>query len=74
MLSLPPLHSRMQVVRTLHRCFLYDTGAAGSARFLDDARFQRLLPPLVAHLDLQPPAGIAAVLKADGDAGNSLLY
>lgn len=57
-----------QVIRALHRCFLYDTGAGGAARFLDDARFQRLLPPLVAHLGLRPPAALAAALEADGAA------
>ncbi|KAL4423978.1 hypothetical protein ABPG75_001279 [Micractinium tetrahymenae] len=59
---------RLKVVRALHRCFLYDTGAAGAARFLDEARFQRLLSPLVAHLGLQPPAAVAAALEADGVA------
>lgn len=57
---------RLKVVRALHRCFLYDTGAGGTARFLDDARFQRLLPPLVEHLGLRPPPALAPALEADG--------
>ncbi|PRW61623.1 hypothetical protein C2E21_0211 [Chlorella sorokiniana] len=57
---------RLKVIRALHRCFLYDTGAGGAARFLDEARFQRLLPPLVAHLGLRPPAALAPALEADG--------
>lgn len=60
-----------QVIRALHRCFLYDTGAGGAARFLDDARFQRLLPPLVAHLGLRPPTALAAALEADGAADSA---
>lgn len=65
----PPPFPPPQVVRALHRCFLYDTGAAGAGRFLDEPRFQRLLPPLVAHLGLQPPPAVAPALEADGTAG-----
>ncbi|KAL4421861.1 hypothetical protein ABPG77_001343 [Micractinium sp. CCAP 211/92] len=59
---------RLKVIRALHRCFLYDTGAAGAGRFLDEPRLQRLLPPLVTHLGLQPPPAVAAALEADGAA------
>ena len=64
----PPLPPPSQVIRALHRCFLYDTGAGGAARFLDEARFQRLLPPLVQHLGMRPPASLAPTLEADGAA------
>ena len=61
---------RLKVIRALHRCLLYDSGAAaGGARFLDDQRFLRLLPPLVAHLGLRPPASLAPALQADGLVG-----
>lgn len=51
--ELAPLDSllRLQVIRALHRCFLYD--ATG---FLDEARFDRILGPLVAQLHWEPPA------------------
>ena len=62
-------HACPQVVRALHRCFLFDTGAGGAPRFLDEPRFQRLLPPLVAHLGLRPPAGLAAALELDARTG-----
>ena len=47
------------MVRALHRCFLYDT-----VKFLDEPRFERVLPPLVAHLALAPPPAAAPVLEA----------
>ncbi|GAB4814939.1 hypothetical protein N2152v2_001985 [Parachlorella kessleri] len=50
---------RFQVVRALHRCFLYDT-----VKFLDEPRFERVLPPLVAQLALAPPPAAAAALEA----------
>jgi hypothetical protein len=60
-------------LRALHRCLLYDTGAAGAARFLDEPRFQRLLPPLVAHLGLAPPPAAAAAMEPDHESGGCWL-
>lgn len=47
----------MQVVQCLHSCFLYDT-----VSFLDEARFHRLLPMLVAQITAQPPAAVSQQL------------
>lgn len=47
----------MQVVQSLHSCFLYDT-----VSFLDEARFHRLLPMLVSQLAAQPPAAVSEQL------------
>lgn len=47
----------MQVVQSLHSCFLYDT-----VSFLDEARFHRLLPMLVSQLAAQPPAAVSQQL------------
>lgn len=47
----------MQVVQCLHSCFLYDT-----VSFLDEVRFHRLLPMLVAQLAAQPPAAVSEQL------------
>jgi U3 small nucleolar RNA-associated protein 10 len=57
---------RLKVVRALHRCFLYD-----SVSFLDEARFSRLLDPLVAQLHAPPPPHLLAILEqgAEGEAG-----
>ena len=49
----------MQVVQSLHSCFLYDT-----VSFLDEARFHRLLPLLVAQLVAQPPTAVSALFGA----------
>ena len=49
----------LQVVQSLHSCFLYDT-----VSFLDEARFHRLLPMLVSQLAVQPAAAVSAVLAA----------
>lgn len=51
---------RLRVVRALHRAFLYDAPPGSEGRLLDEASFERLLPPLVAQLSLQPPAGRTA--------------
>eukprot|EP00798_Chlamydomonas_sp_ICE-L_P013554 gene13554-19425_t len=50
---------RCRVVRALHRCFLYD-----SVTFLDQDRFERLLPALVSHLDIEPPAHLSKLLAS----------
>ena len=49
----------LQVVRALRQCFTGD-----SVGFLDEARFERLLPPLVAQLAGMPCEDIAPVLAA----------
>ena len=49
-----------QVLRALHRCFLYDT-----VSFLDEARFQRLLPPLIAQLGAEPPQQMLNAMADD---------
>lgn len=41
-------HCRILAVRALHRCFLYDTSG-----FLDEARFERLMAPLVSQLQVE---------------------
>lgn len=61
--------ARMRAVRALHRCLLHDT-----VSFLDQDRFQALLPPLVAQLDAAAPADVLPVLAeqcaaADLEAG-----
>jgi U3 small nucleolar RNA-associated protein 10 len=61
--------ARMRALRALHRCLLHDT-----VSFLDQDRFQVLLPPLVAQLDAAAPADVLPVLAeqcaaADLEAG-----
>ncbi len=48
-----------QVVRALRQCFVGD-----SIGFLDEARFERLLPPLVAQLAGAPPDDVTPALAA----------
>jgi U3 small nucleolar RNA-associated protein 10 len=50
---------RAKIVRSLHRCFLYD-----SVAFLDQDRFNRLLHPLIAQLDAEPPVEVVPALTA----------
>ncbi|KAK9810295.1 hypothetical protein WJX72_008160 [[Myrmecia] bisecta] len=60
---------RLRVVQALHKCFLYDT-----VGFLEEQRFHRLLPPLVAQLAAEAPADVSirlASLAADDAAGSS---
>lgn len=53
---------RLRVVRALHRALLHD-----SVSFFDGEKLERLLHPLVAQLEAQPPAGpIAAALRTHG--------
>lgn len=54
--QLTRLDLTVQVVQALHSCFLYDT-----VSFLDEARFHRLLPLLVAQLAAQPPPAVSAL-------------
>ncbi len=49
----------LQVVRALRQCFIGD-----SVGFLDETRFERLLPPLVAQLAGAPAEDVAPVLAA----------
>ena len=58
----------MQVVQSLHTCFLYDT-----VSFLDEARFHRLLPVLVSQLAAQPPAAVSEqlVMQSPHDVATS---
>lgn len=67
---------RLRIVRALHRCFLHDRAAHGSSSassassgFLDADRFARLLPPLIAQLEAEPPpeAGQALLAPAHAD-------
>lgn len=50
---------RLLVVRSLHRCFLYDT-----VGFLDQDKFDRVLSPLVSQLESEPPAAALALMSA----------
>ena len=53
---------RLRVVRALHRALLHD-----SVSFFDGEKLERLLHPLVAQLEAQPPAGpIARALRTHG--------
>ena len=52
---------RVCVLRALHSCFLYDT-----VGFLDAPRFQRLLDPIVAQVDLDPPTPPAGCGEEEG--------
>lgn len=54
---------RLQVVRSLHECFLYDT-----VGFLDAAKFERVLPSLAAQLNDLPPPEVLARMAAEEDA------
>ena len=54
---------RTEVVRSLRSCFLHD-----SMGFLDEARFNKLLQPLLAQLKLVAPKAIAPDAVADADA------
>lgn len=51
---------RLAAVRALHRCFLHDTSS-----FLDEARFDRLLTPLVAQLHVAPTPEEISLLQPD---------
>ena len=53
---------RTEVVRALGSCFLHD-----SAGFLDEARFNKLMPPLVAQLSVPAPEDASAHEAADMD-------
>lgn len=55
---------RLHVLRALHRCFLYDSGGQ-----VEEGRFSRLLPHVVAQLDAQPPAHVQHALMGDPGAG-----
>ncbi|KAG0589672.1 hypothetical protein KC19_1G038600 [Ceratodon purpureus] len=46
-------HLGQLVLSSLHKCFLYDT-----IDFLDSAKFQQLLGPVVAQLVVDPPPGL----------------
>lgn len=46
--------TRMQALSALEQCFLHEGGS-----FMDDSRFQRLLPPLVAQLTAGPAPSVA---------------
>lgn len=48
-----------QVLRSLQQCFLND-----SIGFLDESRFERLLPVLVSQLAASPPSQVAPALAA----------
>lgn len=55
-------HCRVLAVRALHRCFLYDTSG-----FLDEARFDRLMTPLVSQLQRAPQSrDFEGAIPADG--------
>jgi hypothetical protein len=54
---------RTEVVRSLSCCFLHD-----SVGFLDEARFNKLMAPLVLQLELEVPADLSADEAADADA------
>jgi hypothetical protein len=54
---------RTEVVRSLSCCFLHD-----SVGFLDEARFNKLMAPLVLQLELEVPAEMSADEAADADA------
>ncbi len=60
--ELAPLEAtlRLLAVRSLHRCFMHDT-----AGFLDEARFDRVLQPLVAQLHVAPDPEILSLLQSD---------
>ncbi len=60
--ELVPLEAtlRLLAVRSLHRCFMHDT-----AGFLDEARFDRVLQPLVAQLHVAPEPEILPLLQSD---------
>lgn len=49
-----------QALLALEQCFLHDGG-----KFLDEQRFQRLLPPLVAQFPVGPTTAAAASVVAD---------
>lgn len=51
---------RLNALHALHRCFLYDTSS-----FLDEARFDTLLSPLVAQLEESPDGAVLGVLPSD---------
>jgi len=54
---------RTEVVRAFTLCFLHDT-----VGFTDEARFQKLLPPLLLQLSCAPPPGLSAEAVAGMDA------
>jgi len=62
----------LQVIQSLHSCFLYDT-----VSFLDESRFHRLLPLLVSQLAAQPPQTLSPLFAvqqtpaADGPAADA---
>lgn len=49
---------RLKVLRSLHLFFLHDT-----VEFLDQEKFDRLLPVLVAQLDAEPPEAVLPSLE-----------
>jgi hypothetical protein len=51
----------LQVVTALERVFLYDKRG-----FLDEDTFHRVLPPLIAQLDLEPAQALLPVLAQEG--------
>ena len=60
--ELAPLEATLRVlaIRSLHRCFMHDT-----AGFLDEARFDRILQPLVSQLHVAIDPEILPLLKSD---------
>ncbi|KAL2649237.1 hypothetical protein R1flu_017365 [Riccia fluitans] len=46
-------HLRQLVLSALHKCFLYDT-----VGFLDTARFEQLLEPIVSQICVDPPSSL----------------
>ncbi|BBM97494.1 U3 small nucleolar RNA-associated protein 10 [Marchantia polymorpha subsp. ruderalis] len=47
-------HLRQLVLSSLHKCFLYDT-----VGFLDTARFEQLLEPVVTQIGVDPPTALS---------------
>jgi len=62
--ELAPLEAtlRLLAIRSLHRCLMHDT-----AGFLDEARFDRVLQPLVSQLHVMPDPEILPLLQSDSD-------
>ncbi|WOL10215.1 hypothetical protein Cni_G18969 [Canna indica] len=51
LLSLKQWHLRAVIMKSLHKCFLYDT----DLKLLDSTNFQVLLKPIVCQLVVEPP-------------------
>ena len=53
---------RLRIIRALHRCFMYDT-----VDFIDEARYERIMQPLVDQLSNACPAATIVRLEKSSD-------